>query len=74
MGHLGQPVAGPGGDPLLVDVIVDHDAGAGRRDALLGPLITKRQNINMGLFRLYNVCLCCREVISNNPFYAFAAE
>ena len=57
MGHLGQPVARPGGHPLLVDVIVDHDAGAGRRDALLWPLITEKQNINMGLFRL-NMYVC----------------
>ena len=45
MGHLGQPVARPGGHPLLVDVIVDHDAGAGRRDALLWPLITKNKTL-----------------------------
>ena len=48
MGHLGQPVARAGGDPLLVDVIVDHDTGAGRRDALLRPLVTK--NKTLGLF------------------------
>ena len=44
MGHLGEAVAGPGGHPLLVDVIVDHDAGAGRRNALLWPLVTKTNN------------------------------
>ena len=44
MGHLGQSVARAGGDPLLVDVIVDHDTGAGRRDALLRPLVTKTKH------------------------------
>ena len=48
MGHLGQPVARAGGDPLLVDVIVYHDTGAGRRDALLRPLVTKHKTL--GLF------------------------
>ena len=45
MGHLGQSVAGSGRDPLLVCVIVDHDTGPGRRDALLRPLVTGRKNI-----------------------------
>lgn len=33
-------MAGAGGNPLLVDVIVHHDAGPGRRDALFWPLVT----------------------------------
>ena len=52
MGHLGQPVARPGWDPLLVDVIVDHDTGAGRRDALLWPLITENETLVWDLLRL----------------------
>lgn len=47
MGHLGQPVTRPGGDPLLVDVIVDHDTGAGRRDALLRPLVTTNKTLEL---------------------------
>ena len=47
MGHLGQPVTRPGGDPLLVDVIVDHDTGAGRRYALLWPLVTKNKTLEL---------------------------
>ena len=54
MGHLGQPVTRPGGDPLLVDVIVDHDTGAGRRDALLWPLVTKNKTLEN---YLYILCL-----------------
>ena len=46
MGHLGQPVARPGRDPLLVDVIVDHDTGPGRRNALLWPLITENKTFD----------------------------
>ena len=41
MGHLGQPVARPGRDPLLVDVIVDHHAGTGGCDTLLWSLVTE---------------------------------
>ena len=52
MGHLGQPVARPGRDPLLVDVIVDHDTGAGRRNALLWPLITENKTLVWDLLRL----------------------
>ena len=52
MGHLGQPVTRPGGDPLLVDVIVDHDTGAGRRNALLWPLITENKTLVWDLLRL----------------------
>ena len=52
MGHLGQPVARPGRDPLLVDVIVDHDTGAGRRNAMLWPLITENKTLVWDLLRL----------------------
>ena len=37
--NLGEAMAGSGWHPLLVEVIVDHDAGPGGRDALLGPLV-----------------------------------
>ena len=47
MGHLGQSVAGSGRDPLLVGVIVDHDTGPGRRDALLRPLVTKNKTVEL---------------------------
>lgn len=38
--NLAEPVAGAGRYPLLVDIVVDHDAGPGRRDTLLRPLVT----------------------------------
>ena len=45
--HLWQPVTRAGGNPLLVDVIVDHHAGAGGRDTLLGSLVTGTGNIRL---------------------------
>ena len=41
---LGEPVAGAGGHPLLVEVVVDHDGRARRRDALLGACLAGKEN------------------------------
>ena len=38
-------MTGPGGNPLLVDVIVDHHAGTGGRDTLLWSLVTETGNM-----------------------------
>ena len=39
---LGEPVAGARRHPLLVEVVVDHDGGARRGDALLGTGLTEK--------------------------------
>ena len=38
-------MTGAGGNPLLVDVIVDHHAGTGGRDTLLWSLVTETGNV-----------------------------
>ena len=37
--YFAEPVTRAGRDPLLVDIVVDHDAGPGSGDALLRPLV-----------------------------------
>ena len=44
LGYLAEAMAAAGWDPLLVHVVVDHDAGAGCRYALLWPLVTETKN------------------------------
>jgi hypothetical protein len=39
--YFAETMAGAGGDPFLVHIIVDHDACAGRRYTLLRPLIAE---------------------------------
>lgn len=46
---LGEPVAGAGGHPLLVEVVVDHDGRARGRDALLGARLTATGDGEMGI-------------------------
>ena len=42
--NLWESVRRPGRDPLLVGVVVDHHRRARRRDALLWPLVTAKNN------------------------------
>ena len=41
-------MAGAGRNPLLIEVVVDHDRGPRRGDALLGPLVAANTQLGPG--------------------------
>ena len=57
--HLGESVRRPRRAPLLLLVVVDHDGGARRGDALLGTLVAAKERSKKSMV-VFSLSLCRR--------------